>query len=57
VLDLYLFTGHLYGNHPLRVAQEVLESFRATSFLEQNTNYEESDNNVKNLIANNTKIW
>jgi hypothetical protein len=33
ILDLYLFTGDIYINHPLKIVQGILESFRSTSFM------------------------
>lgn len=50
VLDLFLFTGNVYDQHPLKAVQEMLESFRPTAFMEKGTVYEESDRNIKQLI-------
>jgi hypothetical protein len=40
ILDLYLFTGCTYDDHPLRLVQQITESFRSTAFMEKDTVYE-----------------
>ena len=47
VLDLYLFTGSLYEQHPLKTVQEMLGSFRNTAFMERGTVFEENNRSVK----------
>jgi hypothetical protein len=53
LLDLHLFAGCTYDEHPLKLVQLIVESFRPTAFMEKNTVYEESDQIVKEMIINN----
>jgi G2/mitotic-specific cyclin 2 len=48
ILELFLVTGRIYEDHPLRIVQNVLDSFRPTLFLE--SHLVEVDRSIKQLI-------
>lgn len=33
LLELYLITGAIYSDHPLKIVQEIFDSFRSTLFM------------------------
>jgi len=53
ILDLHLLTGKIHLYHPLKIVQQICDSFRGTAVMEKDTAYELNDLKIKEMIVKN----